>query len=130
MMFQSLIKFKLKSKVVFIVRYNHLPPNHKKKEKEDDSHCKMFCHSLSGDCSWGTIVLSQERTERSRTIQNDPIISKKRTNAYSAFLKILERFVKERYGNCLKRTFEIRNAFLLSRTRSKLGTHFKSGICA
>ena len=118
MMFQSLIKFKLKSKVVFIVRYNHLPLNDNKKEKEGDSHCKMFCQ---------TIVLSQERTERSRTI---PSFRKKRTNAYSAFLKILERFVKERNGNCLKRTFGIRNAFLLSRTRSKLGTHFKSGICS
>ena len=127
MMFQSLIKLKLKSKVVFIVRYNHLPPNHKKKEKEDDSHCKMFCHSLG----W-RLFLGNDRsfTRTNGTIKNDPIISKKRTNAYSAFLKILERFVKERYGNCLKRTFEIRNAFLLSRTRSKLGTHFKSGICS
>ena len=65
MMFQSLIKFKLKSKVVFIVRYNHLPLNDNKKEKEGDSHCKMFCQ---------TIVLSQERTERSRTI---PSLGKK-----------------------------------------------------
>ena len=34
----------------------------------------------------------------------------------------------ERNGNCLKRTVKIVNAFLLSRTRSKLGTHFKSGM--
>ena len=41
-------------------------------------------------------------------------------------LKILERLVKERNGNCLKIKFKIVNAFLLSRTCSKLGTHFKS----
>ena len=69
MMFQSLIKFKLKSKVVFIVRYNHLPPNHKKKEKEDDSHCKMFCHSLG----W-QLFLGNDRsfTRTNGTIKNDP----------------------------------------------------------
>ena len=34
-----------------------------------------------------------------------------------------------RNGNCLKRTVKIVNAFLLSRTRSQLGTHLKSGKC-
>ena len=71
------------------------------------------------------IVLSRERTER---IKNDPIIPKKNQR--------LERILKnngtiskktERNGNCLKRTVKIFNVFLLSRTCSKLGAHFKSG---
>jgi len=63
----------------------------------------------------------QERSHRS---------GKKRT--------LIERVLKnfgtvskrtERNGNCLKRTVKIVYAFLFSRTRSKLGTHFKSGMC-
>ena len=50
--------------------------------------------SRAGRVNGGTIVLSREQTERSRTIKNDPIHPKK-TNA---FLKILERLVKERNG--------------------------------
>ena len=33
-------------------------------------------------------------------------------------------------GNCLKRMVKIANVFLLSRTCSKLGTHFKSWMCS
>ena len=62
------------------------------------------------------------------TIKNDPIVLKK--NAQNAFLKMLEQLIKERNGNCLKSTVIIVNAFLLSRTCSKLGTHFKSGMCS
>ena len=45
--------------------------------------------------------------------------------------RVLKNFVTiskrtERNGNRLKRTYKIVNAFLFSRTRSKLGTHFKS----
>jgi len=42
----------------------------------------------------GTIVLSREQTERSRTIPS----FQKKMNAQNAFLKILERLVKERNG--------------------------------
>ena len=37
---------------------------------------------------------------------------------------------EERNRYWLKRTFKIRNMFLLSRTHSKSGTHFKSGMCS
>ena len=72
--------------------------------------------------------------EKEQNDQEQSHRSEKRTNAKNAFLKILERFVKEQNGternkNCLKRTFKIRNTFLLSRTCSKSGTHFKSGMC-
>ena len=62
----------------------------------------------------------QERSHRS-----------KKTNAWNAFLNIDRTISKrtERNGNCLKRTVKIINAFLFSRTRSKLGTHFNSGMC-
>jgi len=36
----------------------------------------------------------------------------------------------ERNGNCFKNMVKIVNAFLLSRTCSKLGTHFKSRMCS
>ena len=71
---------------------------------------------------WGTIVLSQEQSH----------CSEKRTNEQNSFLKMLEGFVKERNRTerkFLKRRFKIRNAFILSRTRSKSRTHFKSGMC-
>ena len=54
-------------------------------------------------------------------------------------MEYIERFLKnigtiskrtKRNGNCLKRTSKIRNEFLLSRTPSTLGTHFKSGMCS
>ena len=48
----------------------------------------------AGRVSGGTIVLSRERTERSRTIPS----FRKKTNAQNAFLKLLERLVKERNG--------------------------------
>ena len=48
--------------------------------------------SRAGRVPGGMIVLSKERTERSRTIQS----FRKKTNAQNAFLKILKRLVKER----------------------------------
>ena len=89
----------------------------------------------AGRVPGGTIVLSRERTERSRTI---PWFRKKNERLervlknIGMISKITERNRTERNRNrnYLKRTVKIVNAFLLSRTCSKLGTHFKSGMCS
>ena len=64
------------------------------------------------------------------TIKNDPIVPKK-NECLEHVLKNIETISKrtERNGKCLKRTVKIVNAFLFSRTRSKLRTHFKSVMC-
>ena len=54
--------------------------------------------------------------------RNIPIIPKK-TNAQNAFLKILERLVKEWNGT--ERELLEKNGL----NRCKLGMHFKSGMC-
>ena len=63
--------------------------------------------------------------------RNDQERSQKKKRIESGF-KNIETICKvtERNGNCLKRMFKIRNPFLLSRMRSKSGTHFKSGMCS
>ena len=81
----------------------------------------------AGRVPGGTIILSRERTERSRTI---PSFGKKKCS--ECVLKILERLVKEQNGTegeLLEKNGIIVNAFLFSRTSSQLGTHFKSGMC-
>ena len=82
----------------------------------------------AGRVNSGTIVLSRERTERSKTI---PWFRKK-NERFERVLKNIGTICKrtERNGNCLKRMVKIINEFLLSRTCSKLGTHFKSGMCS
>ena len=62
--------------------------------------------------------------EKERNDQERSHCSEKKT-ALNAFLKILERLVREPNGNCVKRTVKILNVFLFSRTHSKLGTQFK-----
>ena len=81
--------------------------------------------SRAGRRSSGTIVLSRERMERSRKIP--PRHFKKRTNAIERVLKNIGTICKGREWNFFKRTFQIRNAFLLSRTHFKSGTYLKSG---
>ena len=83
--------------------------------------------SRAGRVNGGTIVLSRERTERSRTIPS----FRKKNERLESVLKNIGTISKrtERNGNCLKRTVKIVNAFLFSRTRSKLRTHFKSVMC-
>ena len=59
----------------------------------------------AGRRSWGTIILSREGTELSRTI---PSFRKKNERIERVF-KILEQLVKERRGtneNCLKKTLK------------------------
>ena len=83
--------------------------------------------SRAGHVPGETIVLSQEQTERSRTIP-----SFRKNKRLEGVLKNIGTVSKrmERNGNCLKKTIKIINTFLLSRTCSKLGTHFKSGMCS
>ena len=54
--------------------------------------CDRGGEGRAGRRSWGTIVYSRERMERSRTI---PLFRKK-NKRIERVLKILERFVKER----------------------------------
>ena len=91
-----------------------------KKEFERFIHTFLDHHHHS----WGTIVLSRERTERSRTIPS----FRKKNEHIERVLKIVGTICKGTERTFLKRSFEIRNAFLLSRTRYKSGTHFKSGM--
>ena len=72
-----------------------------------------------------------ERSFLPENERNDPIVPKK-NERLERVLKNVGMISKrtERNGNFLKRTVKIVNAFLLSRTRSKLGTHFKSGMCS
>ena len=90
--------------------------------------CKLRRGSIivpprAGHRSWGTIVLSREQTELSRTIQS----FRKKNERIKRVLNNIGTICKgtERNGKCLKRTFKIRFAFLLSRTRSKSGTRMK-----
>ena len=76
-----------------------------------------------GDCSF---------TKTTRFIKNDPIVPKK-CSMWMRILKILDWLLKERTQNkwkLVKENVKIRNAFLLSRTCSQLGTHFRSVMCS
>ena len=67
--------------------------------------------------------------ENERMIKNDPIV--KKNECLERVLKNIGMISKrmEQNGNCWKRTVKIVNAFLLSRTCSKLGMHLKSLMC-
>ena len=68
----------------------------------------------AGRVPGGTIVLSRERTERSRMIPS----FRKKNERLERVLKNIGTISKrmERNGNCMKRMVKIVNAFLLSRT--------------
>ena len=83
----------------------------------------------------GLGALTVERSffhENERNDQERSHRSEKKNERLECVLKNIGKVSKrtERNGNCLKRTVKIVNAFLLSRTCSKLGTHFKSGMCS
>ena len=70
-------------------------------------------------------------TERSRTMPS----FRKKNKSIERFLKNVGIICKGKKRNgteqkFLKRFFKIRNAFILSRTRSKLRMHFKSDMCS
>ena len=83
--------------------------------------------SFSGSSKVGLGVVPGERSFFHKNERNDPIVMKERIER---FLNNVGTICKGTERKFLKRTFKIRNAFIFSRMRSKLRTHFKSGMCS